>query len=111
MQSETRALAMTGKKSDQVLNMSQRTVLQYLSLTDWKLVSRLPIRAGELILSRLAHHGWIEIRREKEKYGSATHDGGTQCNAVAYMKSDRRLDRAVAEGEREMKFNSTTRAI
>jgi len=57
---------MTGKKSDEVLNMSQRTVLQYLSLTDWKLVDRLPIRAGELILSRLAHHGWIEIRGEKQ---------------------------------------------
>jgi len=40
---------MTDTKSDEVLNMSQRTVLQYLSLTDWKLVNRLPIRAGELI--------------------------------------------------------------
>jgi hypothetical protein len=57
---------MTGKKSDEVLNMSQRTVLQYLSLTDWKLVNRLPIPAGELILSRLAHHGWIEIRGENQ---------------------------------------------
>jgi hypothetical protein len=57
---------MTGKNADKVLNMSQRTVLQYLSLTDWKLVNRLPIPAGELILSRLAHHGWIEIRGEKQ---------------------------------------------
>jgi hypothetical protein len=63
-QSETQALAMTGKKSDEVLNMSQRTILQYLSLTDWKLVDRLPIRAGELILSRLALNGWIEVRGE-----------------------------------------------
>ena len=63
--SEKRALAMTGKKSDDVLNMSQRTVLQYLSLTDWKVVNRLPIPAGELILSRLAHLGWIEMRGEK----------------------------------------------
>lgn len=58
-------MAMTRRKSDEVLNMSQRTVLQYLSLTDWKLVSRLPIPAGELIISRLAHLGWIEIRGEK----------------------------------------------
>ena len=57
---------MTGKKSDEVLNTSQRTVLQYLSLAEWKLVNRLPIPAGELILSRLAHHGWIEIRGEKQ---------------------------------------------
>ena len=34
-------------------NMSQRAVLQYLSLTDWKLANRLPIPAGEMMLSRL----------------------------------------------------------
>jgi hypothetical protein len=55
---------MTGKKSDKVLNMTQRTVLQYLSLSDWKFVNRLPIAAGELILSRLAQLGWIEMRGE-----------------------------------------------
>ena len=84
--SETRVLGMTAKKSDEALNMSQRTVLQYLSLADWKLVNRLPIPAGELILSRLAHLGWIEIRREKEKYGSATHDGRNQGDALAHSK-------------------------
>ena len=57
---------MIGRSSNVVLNMSQRTVLQYLSLTDWKLVNRLPVPAGELIMSRLAHHGWIEIRGEKQ---------------------------------------------
>ena len=31
--------------------MSQRAILQYLSLTDWKLAHRLPIRAGEMMLS------------------------------------------------------------
>lgn len=46
------------------LNMSQRTVLQYLSLTEWKLAYRLPVRAGEMMLSRLAHFGWIETRGE-----------------------------------------------
>ena len=45
-------------------NMSQRTVMQHLSLTEWKMASRLPIRAGEMMLGRLAHHGWIEIRGE-----------------------------------------------
>jgi len=34
-------------------NMSQRAVLQYLSLTDRKLANRLPIPAGEMMLSRL----------------------------------------------------------
>jgi hypothetical protein len=56
---------MTGKNSDEVLNMRQRTVLQYLSLTDWKMVNRLPIPAGEMTLSRLVHGGWIEMRGEK----------------------------------------------
>ena len=46
------------------LNMSQRAVLQYLSLTKWKLAHRLPIPAGEMMLSRMAHLGWIEIRGE-----------------------------------------------
>ena len=76
---------MTGKKSDEVLNMSQRTVLQYLSLTDWKLVNRLPIPAGELILSRLAHHGWIEIRGEKQ-HTEVRPPGGARGDAVACMK-------------------------
>ena len=58
---------MTRKKSDEALNMTQRTVLQYLSLTDWKLVNRLPIAAGEMILSRLAHLGWIEMRGETQR--------------------------------------------
>ena len=43
-------------------NMSQRAILQYLSLTDWKLAHRLPIRAGEMMLSRLVSQGWIEIQ-------------------------------------------------
>jgi hypothetical protein len=45
-------------------NMSQRAVMQHLSLSEWKIASRLPIRAGEMMLSRLAHHGWIETRGE-----------------------------------------------
>ena len=43
-------------------NMSQRAILQYLSLTDWKLAHRLPIPAGEMMLSRLISQGWIEIQ-------------------------------------------------
>jgi hypothetical protein len=45
-------------------NMIQRAVMQHLSLTDWKLANRLPIRAGEMMLSRIAHRGWIEVRGE-----------------------------------------------
>ena len=43
-------------------NMTQRTVMQHLSLTDWKLANRLPIPAGELTISRLVQKGWIEIQ-------------------------------------------------
>jgi hypothetical protein len=42
-------------------NMLQRAVMQHLNLTGWKLANRLPIPAGELMLSRLALLGWIEI--------------------------------------------------
>ena len=45
-------------------NMSQRAVMQHLSLTEWKVASRLPIRAGEMMLSGLAHIGWIETKGE-----------------------------------------------
>ncbi len=43
-------------------NMSQRAVMQHLSLTDWKLANRLPVPAGEMTLSRLVQQGWIEIQ-------------------------------------------------
>ena len=46
--------------------MRQRTILQYLSRDIWRRVDRLPIAAGELILSRLLYHGWIECRGEKQ---------------------------------------------
>ena len=45
-------------------NMSERAVMQHLSLTEWKIASRLPIRAGEMMFSGLAYHGWIETRGE-----------------------------------------------
>jgi hypothetical protein len=48
-------------------NMTQRAVMQYLSLIDWKLANRLPIPAGEMMLSRLAHLGWIEMRGENQQ--------------------------------------------
>ena len=74
---------MTGKKYDEVLNMSQRTVLQYLSLTDWKLVNRLPIPAGELILSRLAHHvgSRSEVRSNIRKSDSPRR-GSRRCGRM-----------------------------
>jgi Mn-dependent DtxR family transcriptional regulator len=43
-------------------NMSQRAVMQYLSLTDWKLASRLPVSAGTGMLNRILELGWIELR-------------------------------------------------
>ena len=43
-------------------NMTQRAVMQHLSLTEWKLANRLPIPAGEMMLSRMVQQGWIEIQ-------------------------------------------------
>jgi len=45
-------------------NMPHRAIMQHLSLTDRKLANRLPIPAGEMMLSRLVHLGWIELRGE-----------------------------------------------
>jgi hypothetical protein len=57
---------MSGKNPAEVPNMAQRTLLQCLSIDNWKIVAHLPIPAGELMLSRLLHHGWIESRGEKQ---------------------------------------------
>ncbi len=45
-------------------NMSQRTVMQVLSLEEWKLAAHLPVAAGEVRLKRLHEYGWIETRGE-----------------------------------------------
>ena len=58
---------MTDKNAHKVLDMRKRTVLQYLSLTDWKMVARLPIPASGITLSRLKHQGWIEIRGKDQR--------------------------------------------
>ena len=55
----------TGKHSAEFPNMAQRAVTQYLRLDDWKVAARLPIPAGELMLSRIRNYGWIEIQGEK----------------------------------------------
>ena len=57
---------MTDEKAHKVLDLRKRTVLQYLSLTDWKMVARLPI-PSETTLSRLKHQGWIEIRGKDQR--------------------------------------------
>jgi hypothetical protein len=59
---------MTGKQSAEFPNMAQRAVMQYLSLDDWKVAARLPIPAGELMLSRIRN--WIEIRGHLKPAGS-----------------------------------------
>ena len=77
---------MTGRHSAEYPNMAQRTVMQYLSLDDWKIATRLPIPAGELMLSRMRNYGWIEIRGETTTYGNQTHPGGAQGYAVGHLK-------------------------
>jgi hypothetical protein len=57
---------MTGQHKAEVPNMSQRTVMQCLSLDDWKVVAHLPVPVGDLMVSRLLDYGWIEVRGEKQ---------------------------------------------
>jgi len=67
------------KKSNKVLDMRKRAVLQYLSLTDWKMVARLPIPASEITLSRLAHQGWIDIRGKDQRTEAKLTDAGLKA--------------------------------
>jgi predicted solute-binding protein len=57
----------TGKNLAEVPNMSQRTVMQCLSLDDWKVVAHLPVPVGELMVSRLLEYGWIESQSEEQR--------------------------------------------
>ena len=54
----------TGKNSAEVPNMTQRTILQCRNLDDWKIVARLPIPVGEMMLGRKCECGWIDVRGE-----------------------------------------------
>jgi hypothetical protein len=56
----------TDKDSAEVPNMPQRTVMQCLSLDDWKVVALLPVPVSELMVSRLLEYGWIESRSEEQ---------------------------------------------
>jgi hypothetical protein len=56
----------TDKYSAEVPNMSQRAVMQHLSLDDWKIVAHLPIPVGEMMVSRIRGYGWIESRHEEQ---------------------------------------------
>ncbi len=40
--------------------------MQLLSVDAWKIVAHLPIPAGEMMLTRILEHGWIESRRESQ---------------------------------------------
>jgi hypothetical protein len=57
---------MTGNSSP-VPTMAQRSLMQYLSLDDWKIAAHLPIPAGEMTLNRIRDYGWIESRGEKHQ--------------------------------------------
>jgi hypothetical protein len=56
---------MMGTITTPPVNMSQRVIMQYLSLDEWKIVSRLPVPAGQVMLDRMHAFGWIERRGSK----------------------------------------------
>ena len=58
---------MTDQHKAEVPNMPQRTVMQCLSLDDWKVVAHLPVPVGELMVSRLLEYGWIESQGEEQR--------------------------------------------
>jgi hypothetical protein len=49
------------------VNMSQRAVMQCLSLVEWKAVSQMPVPAGPAMLDRISDLGWIERRGMKPR--------------------------------------------
>jgi hypothetical protein len=92
---------MSGKKSAEVPNMRQRTVLQHLSLADWRMANRLPVSAGEVTLSGLLHHGWIESRGEKQRTAVRLTPAGLKAMRLPIGKPSADLQSG-AEGGGEM---------
>jgi hypothetical protein len=76
----------TGKHSVEFPNMAQRAVMQYLSLDDWKIAARLPIPAGELMLSRIRNYGWIELRGEKQHTAIKLTPAGLKAMRSGHLK-------------------------
>ena len=72
--------------SVEVPNMRQRTVLQHLSLAEWKMVDRLPVSVSELTLGKLLHHGWIESRGEKQGTAVRLTPAGLQAMRSPILK-------------------------
>jgi DNA-binding PadR family transcriptional regulator len=50
------------KGEEMKADMRQRSVMQNLSLTEWRSLSRLPVSAGPVMLHGIQRQGWIEIR-------------------------------------------------
>jgi hypothetical protein len=63
--------------------MSQRAVMQYLSLDEWKVAAHLPIPAGEMMLSRIIEYGWIESRVEKKQTAVRLTPAGLEAMRLA----------------------------
>jgi hypothetical protein len=69
-------------------NMSQRAVMQHLSLTEWKFAYRLPVLAGELMLSRLAINGWSKCEA-KAQLGNTAHRSRSEGDASSDLNEPR----------------------
>ena len=76
----------TGKHSAEFPNMAQRTVMQCLSLDDWKIAAHLPIPASELMLSRIRSYGWIEIRGDKQHTAIKLTSAGLKAMRSGHLK-------------------------
>jgi hypothetical protein len=73
---------MTDDNTTTAVNMSQRAVMQYLSLTEWKAVSQLPVPAGQAMLDRIHGLGWIERRGNHELKSGLLHRDLKRCGPV-----------------------------
>ena len=66
--------------------------MQYLSRDNWKIAARLPIAAGELMLSRLHNYGWIEIQGEKQYTAIKLTPAGYEAMRSAIKTTRRRVE-------------------
>lgn len=58
----TTALPSVSSMPEPAPNIRQRSVMRCLSLTEWKIVRRLPVAVGATALGTMARNGWIDVR-------------------------------------------------
>src|SRR3954468_7971718 len=72
--------------SNKLLDMRKRTVLQYLSTSDWKMIHHLSTPVGDMTIGRI-HQDCIDIRGEGMRAEARLTEAGLKANAIPGLET------------------------